>query len=47
MICSYKHCKNILKETEDINSKTKEYYKRCYTCRTKYNCIHNIEKRKM
>jgi len=46
MICSYKHCKNILKETEDINSKTKEYYKRCYTCRTKYNCIHNIEKRK-
>ena len=46
MICSYKHCNNILKESEDINSKTKEYYKRCYSCRTKYNCIHNIEKRK-
>ena len=44
MICSYKYCKKVLTEKDDFNAKTKDYYKRCITCRTKENCIHNIKK---
>jgi hypothetical protein len=44
MICSYKYCKNVLKENEDINSKTNEYYKRCLICRSRAKCIHKFEK---
>ena len=44
MICSYKYCKNVLTEKDDINDKTKDYYKRCITCRSKELCVHNIKK---
>jgi hypothetical protein len=45
MICSTKVCKNILQEKDDINPKTKEYYKRCLICRNKEKCIHGNKKK--
>jgi hypothetical protein len=45
MICSQKYCKKVLTEQDDINDKTKDYYKRCITCRNKGKCIHGFEKK--